>query len=78
MLQRGVLLDETLVLLVVALTLQPVLEWVDAASREAPLVPYGVDMNNCGKVMPASGLFRHLCMDDAGVRSIRVDSQAPK
>ena len=56
-----------------ARTLQPVLERVDAACKEAPLVSYLDDMNTVGKLTPAAGAFRRLCVADAGVRSIELE-----
>ena len=64
--------------LLFALTLQPVLERVDAVREEAPLVLYLVDMSIVGKLTPAAGTFRRLCVDDDGVRSIGLEPRLPK
>ena len=41
-----------------------VLEKVDAACEEAPLVSYLDNMNLVGKLTPAVGAFRRLCVED--------------
>ena len=64
--------------LLFALTLQPVLERVDTACEEAPLVSYLDDMSIVGKLTPAAGAFRRLCVDDDGVRSIGLEPRPPK
>ena len=64
--------------LLFALTLQPVLERVDAACEEAPLVSYLDDMSIVRKLTPAAAAFRRLCEDDDGVRSIGLEPQLPK
>ena len=64
--------------LLFALTLQPVLERVDAAYEEAPLVSYLDDMNIVGKLTPAAGAFRQFCVGDDGVRSIGLEPRLPK
>ena len=64
--------------LLFALTLQPVLERVDAACEEAPLVAYLDDMGIVGKLTPAAGAFWRVCVDDAGVRSIGLEPRLPK
>ena len=63
--------------LLFALTLQPVLEQVDAACAEAPLVWYMDDMNILGNLAPSYGAFLRLCVDDDGVRSIGLQPQLP-
>ena len=62
--------------LLFALTLQPVLDRVDAACEEAPHVSYLDDMNIVGKLTSAA--FRRLCVDDDGVRSIGLEPRLPK
>ena len=64
--------------LLFALTLQPVLERVDAACEEALLVSYLDDMNIVGKLIPAAGSFRRVCVADDEVRSIGLEPQLPK
>ena len=76
--QRGVRQGDPLGLLLFALTLQPVLERVDAACQEAPLVSYVDDMSIVGKLTPAACAFRRLCADDDGVRSIGLEPRLPK
>ena len=76
--QRGVRQGDPLGSLLFALTLHPVLERVDAACEEAPLVSYLDDMNIIGKLMPAAGAFRRLCVDDGQVRSIELEPRLPK
>ena len=49
------------------------LERVDAACEEAPLVSYLDDMSIVGKLTPAAGAFRRLGVDDDGVRSIGLE-----
>ena len=56
-----------------ALTLQHVLERVDAACEVAPLVLYLDDMNIVGKLTPVAAPFRLLCVDDDGVRTIGLE-----
>ena len=36
------------------------------------------DMSIIGKLTPAAGAFRRLCMDDDGVRSIRLEPRLRK
>ena len=60
------------------LTLQPVLDRVDVACEEAPLVSYLDDMNIVGNVTSLACAFRQLCMDDDGVHSIAVEPRLPK
>ena len=76
--QRGVRQGDPLGLLLSALTLQPVLERVDAACEEAPLVSYLRDMNVVGKLTPAAVAFRRLCLDEHGVCSIGLAPCLPK
>ena len=64
--------------LLFAHTLQPVLERVDVACEESLLVSYPDDMNIVGKFTPAAGMFRRLCVDDEGVRSIGLEPRLPK
>ena len=71
--QRGVRQGDPLGPILLALTLQPVLERVDVACEEAPLVSYLDDMNIVGKLTPAAGAFRRLCVDEQGVRSIGLE-----
>ena len=61
-----------------ALMLQPMLERVDAACDEAPLVAYLDDMSIVGKLTPAAGAFRPPWVDDDGVRSIGLEPRLPK
>ena len=58
--QRGVRQGDPLGQLLFALTLQPVLERVDAACEEAPLVAHLDDMRIGGKLTPAAGAFRRV------------------
>ena len=67
-----------LVPLLFALTLQPVLEQVDAACEEAPLVSYLDDMSIVGNLTPAAGAFQRLCVDDDAARSIGLEPRLPK
>ena len=76
--KRAVRQDDPLGPLLFAPTLQPVLEQINAACEEAPLVLYLVNMPLSGKITPAFGAFRRLCMDDAGVRSVGLDPQLPR
>ena len=76
--QRGVRQGDPLGPVMFALTLQPVLEQVDAACEEAPLVSYLDDMNIVGKLTPAAGALRRLCVDDDGVRSVGLEQRLPK
>ena len=64
--------------LLFALTLQPVLERIDAACEEAPLVSYLDNMSMVGKLTPAAVAFRRLCVNDDGVRSIGLEPRLPK
>ena len=64
--------------LLFALTLQPVMEHVDAACEEAPLVSYLDDMNIVDNLTPAAGAFRRLCVDNDGVCSIGLEPRLPK
>ena len=64
--------------LLFALTLQPVLERVDAACAVPPLVSYLDDMSIVGRLTPAAGAFRRLCVDDDGVRSTGLEPRLPK
>ena len=76
--QRGVRQGDPLGPSLCALTLQPVLERVDAACEEAPLVVYLDDTSIVGKVTPVAGAFRRLCVDDDGVRSTGLEPRLPK
>ena len=76
--QRGVRQGDPLGPLLFAPTLQPVLERVDAACEEAPLVSYLDYMSIVGKLTPAAGAFRRLCLDDDRVRSIGLEPRLPK
>ena len=59
-------------------TLQPVLEQGDAVCQEAPPVSHLDNMNIVGKLLPAAGASRRLCMDRDGVRSIGLELRASK
>ena len=59
------------------LMLQPVLEQFDAVCKEAPLVSNLDDVHIVGRVTPATGAFRRLCVDGDGVRSIGLDPRHP-
>ena len=76
--QRGVRHGDPLGLLLFVLTLQPVLERIDAACAEAPLVSYLDDMNMVGKLTPAGGAVRRLCVDDNKVCSKGLEPLLPK
>ena len=65
-------------LLLFTLKLQPVLERVDAACEEAPLVSYLADMNMVGKLAPASRALQRLCVNSNGLRRIEVEPYTPK
>ena len=75
--QRGVRQGHPLDPPLFAHTLEPVLDQVEAAWEEAPLV-YLDDMNIVGKLTPAAGAFQQLCMDGDGVRSIGLKPRPPK
>ena len=60
------------------LTLQPVLEQVDAVCEEAPLVSYLDEMNTVGKLTPAACAFRRLCVDDDKVGIKGLEPRLPK
>ena len=64
--------------LLFAMTLQPVLEQVDAACDKAPLVLYLDDMNIVGKLTPAADTFQRLSVDNGGVHSIGLEPRLPK
>ena len=64
--------------LLFAITRQPVLERVDAACEEAPLVSYLDNMNIVSKLTTAAGTFRSLCVGDDGVRSIGLEPRLSK
>ena len=64
--------------LLFAMTLQPVLEQVDAACDKAPLVLYLDDMNIVGKLTPAADTFQRLSVDNDGVHSIGLEPRLPK
>ena len=70
---RGLRQGNPLVQLLVVFALQPVLERVDAACEEAPLVSYLYYTSIVVKLTPAPGAFRPLFVSDAGVRSIWLD-----
>ena len=70
--QRGVQQGNPLGPLLLALTLQHVLELVDAACEEAPLVSYLDDMNIVGKLTPAAGAIRWPCVEDDGFCSTEL------
>ena len=76
--QGGVRQGDPLGPLLFALTLPPVLERVDATCEEAPLMSYLDEMSIVGKLTPAAGAFRRLCVDDDGVRSTGLDPRLPK
>ena len=76
--QLGVRQGDPLGPLLFALTLMPVLERVHAACEHTPLVLYLDDMNIVGKLTPAAGAFRRLCVDDDRVRSIGLELRLPK
>ena len=78
--QREVRQGDPLGPLLFALMLNHVLERVDAACEEAMLASCVIsdDMRIVGKLTPAAGAFRQLCVDENGVRSIGscCDSQS--
>ena len=76
--QRGVRQGNPLGPLLFALPLQPVLKRVYVACKEAPLVSYLDNMYIVGKLTPAAGAFRRLCVDDDGVRSTGLEPRLPK
>ena len=78
MLQRRVRQGDSLSPLLFALTQHPVLERVDVACGEARLVVNWDGMRIFGKITPAAGAFRRLCVDADGVRSIGLEPQLPK
>ena len=76
--QRGTRQGNTLGPLWSVLTLQHVLECIDAECKKARLVLYLDDIHISGKHVPAAGSFRRLCVDGNGVRSIELELQLRK
>ena len=69
---------DTLGLLLFTLTLQPVMQRVDAACEDdATVLSYLGDVSAVVKLTPPSGAYRRLCVDDDGVRSIRIEPRLP-
>ena len=54
------------------------LEQVDVACEEVPLVSYLDDMNIGGKLTPAAGAFCRVCVGGDELRNIGLEPRRPK